>query len=150
MNQASRFFVGLDVHKESIAIGGLHLVYEAGPSGYGLVRELGARGYHCEVIAPSKIARRPGDRVKTDRRDALLLARLARSGELVPITVPDARDEALRDLSRTRADAVRARLKARQQLKALLLRHGRNRPVCLSITHMLSAKQESKFDIREP
>ena len=157
MRDVSRYFVGLDVHKESIAIGvaeagreeprflgtvgpdpgqlrkalqrigpsaALHIVYEAGPSGYGLVRELGARGYRCEVIAPSKIARRPGDRVKTDRRDALLLARLARAGELVAITVPDARDEALRDLSRTRSDAVRARLKARQQLKALLLRHG--------------------------
>jgi len=76
------------------------------------------------VIAPSKIARRPGERIKTDRRDALLLARLARSGELVQVVVPDERDEALRDLSRTRSDAVRARLKARQQLKALLLRHG--------------------------
>ena len=76
------------------------------------------------MIAPSKIARRPGERIKTDRRDALLLARLARSGELVQVVVPDERDEALRDLSRTRSDAVRARLKARQQLKALLLRHG--------------------------
>ncbi len=157
MSEASRFFVGLDVHKESIAIGvaeagreeprfvgtvgpdpaalrkvlqrigppaTLHVVYEAGPSGYGLARDLGARGYRCEVIAPSKIARRPGDRVKTDRRDALLLARLARLGELVRVVVPDERDEALRDLSRSRSDAVRARLKARQQLKALLLRHG--------------------------
>lgn len=157
MNEVIRFFVGLDVHKESIAIAvaeagreeprflgtvgpdpgqlrkalqrigpsaALHIVYEAGPSGYGLVRELGARGYRCAVIAPSKIARRPGDRVKTDRRDALLLARLARAGELVTVTVPDARDEALRDLSRARSDAVRARLKARQQLQALLLRHG--------------------------
>lgn len=157
MSEAIKFFVGLDVHKESIAIGiadagrgeprflgtvgpepaelrkalkrigapaALHIVYEAGPSGYGLVRDLGARGYHCEVIAPSKIARRPGDRIKTDRRDALLLARLARSGELVKVIVPDERDEAVRDLSRSRSDAVRARLKARQQLKAMLLRHG--------------------------
>ena len=156
MNEVIRFFVGLDVHKESIAIGvaeagreeprfvgtvgpdpaelrkalkrigtpaTLLIVYEAGPSGYGLARDLGTRGYRCEVIAPSKIARRPGDRIKTDRRDALLLARLARSGELVQV-VPDERDEALRDLSRSREDAVRARLKARQQLKALLLRHG--------------------------
>lgn len=76
------------------------------------------------MIAPAKIARRPGDRIKTDRRDALLLARAARAGELVSVTIPDERDEALRDLSRAREDAVRARLKARQQLKAMLLRHG--------------------------
>ena len=103
----------------------LQIVYEAGPCGYTLVRQLRARGYHCEVIAPAKIARRPGDRIKTDRRDALLLARAARAGELVSVTIPDERDEALRDLSRSREDAVRARLKVRQQLKALLLRHGR-------------------------
>lgn len=157
VNETIRFFVGLDVHKESIAVavaeagreeprflgsmgpelGALRkalqrigtaaqmlIVYEAGPSGYALWRDLCARGYRCEVIAPSKIARRPGDRIKTDRRDALLLARLARSGELVQVAVPDERDEAVRDLSRSRSDAVRARLKARQQLKALLLRHG--------------------------
>lgn len=150
-------FVGLDVHKDSIAIAvadagrteprflgtvgpdlaqllkalrGLGkpetplVVYEAGPSGYGLARQLQARGYACEVIAPSKIARRPGERIKTDRRDALMLARLARAGELVSVVVPDARDEAMRDLARAREDGVRARLKARQQLKALLLRHG--------------------------
>jgi transposase len=102
----------------------LQVVYEAGPCGYSLARQLRAHGYACEVIAPAKIARRPGDRIKTDRRDALLLARAARAGELVSITIPDERDEALRDLSRSREDAVRARLKARQQLKALLLRHG--------------------------
>lgn len=76
------------------------------------------------VIAPSKVARRPADRIKTDRRDAVLLARQGRAGELVSVTIPDARDEAIRDLSRSREDAVRARLKARQQLKAMLLRHG--------------------------
>jgi transposase len=103
----------------------LQIVYEAGPCGYTLARELRAHGYACEVIAPAKIARRPADRIKTDRRDALLLARAARAGELVSVTIPDERDEALRDLSRAREDAVRARLKARQQLKALLLRHGR-------------------------
>ena len=102
----------------------LQIVYEAGPCGYTLARELRAHGYACEVIAPAKIARRPGDRIKTDRRDALLLARAARAGELVSVMIPDERDEALRDLSRAREDAVRARLKARQQLKALLLRHG--------------------------
>jgi len=105
--------------------GSLLVVYEAGPCGYGLARELLAAGYRCEVIAPSKIPQKPGERVKTDRRDALKLASLARAGELVPVTIPDERDEAVRDLCRARVDAVRARLKARQQLKALLLRQGR-------------------------
>ena len=103
----------------------LLIVYEAGPCGYALARELKSSGYLCEVVAPSKVPRRPGDRVKTDRRDALTLAGLARAGELTFVRVPDERDEAIRDLSRARSDAVRARLKARQQLKALLLRHGR-------------------------
>ena len=103
----------------------LQIVYEAGPCGYTLARQLRAHGYACEVIAPSKVPRRPGDRIKTDRRDALLLARAARAGELVSVTIPDERDEAIRDLCRAREDAVRARLKARQQLKAMLLRHGR-------------------------
>ncbi len=105
--------------------GTLLIVYEAGPCGYGLARELAARGYCCEVVAPSKIPGQPGARVKTDRRDALRLSSLARAGELVAVTIPDERDEAIRDLSRARVDAVRARLKARQQLQALLLRHGR-------------------------
>ena len=105
--------------------GRLLIVYEAGPCGFALARELRAAGYRCEVVAPSKIPRRPGDRVKTDRRDALSLARLARAAELTFVLIPDERDEAIRDLSRSRIDAVRARLKARQQLKALLLRHGR-------------------------
>src|SRR5579871_2676809 len=100
------------------------VVYEAGPCGYGLVRELRGLGYACEVVAPGKVARSPADRVKTDRRDALLLARLSRAGELVAVTVPDERDEAIRDLSRAREDAVAARQKARQHLKAMLLRHG--------------------------
>jgi transposase len=103
----------------------LIIVYEAGPCGYALARELLNAGYRCEVVAPTKVPRRAGERVKTDRRDALMLAGLARAGELTPVRVPDERDEAMRDLSRARIDAVRARLKARQQLKALLLRHGR-------------------------
>ena len=105
--------------------GTLLVVYEAGPCGYGLARALLARGYRCEVVAPSKIPKQPGVRVKTDRRDALKLSSLARAGELAAVTIPDERDEAIRDLSRARLDAVRARLKARQQLQALLLRHGR-------------------------
>jgi len=89
------------------------------------VRELRAKGYRCEVVAPSLIARKPAERVKTDRRDALKLAALARSGDLTTVNVPDEQDEAIRDLCRARVDAVKARLKARQQLKAMLLRHGR-------------------------
>lgn len=102
----------------------LMIVYEAGPCGYALARELIRAGYHCEVVAPSKIPRQAGERVKTDRRDALMLATLARAGQLRAVRVPDERDEAIRDLSRARIDAVRARQKARQQLKALLLRQG--------------------------
>ena len=105
--------------------GSLLVVYEAGPCGFGLARELLALGYRCEVVAPSRIPKRPGERIKTDRRDALKLASLARAGELTAVTIPDQRDEAIRDLSRARVDAVRARLKARQQLQSLLLRHGR-------------------------
>ena len=102
----------------------LLVAYEAAPCGYGLARRLRSRGYACEVVAAGRTARRPGERIKTDRRDALTLARLGRSGDLVTVIVPDERDEAMRDLSRAREDAVRARLKARQQLKALLLRQG--------------------------
>jgi transposase len=151
-------YVGLDVHKDSIAIAyaeadcrnpprflgttpnsvisltkalgklgkpeELSLCHEAGPCGYGLVRALRDRGYVTDVIAPSRVARQPADRVKTDRRDALLLARLHRSGELTPILVPDSKDEAVRDLVRTREDAMRDRQRARLRLRSFLLRHG--------------------------
>lgn len=150
-------FVGLDVHKDSIAVAvadpgraaprfvgttgpqlaqllkalshlgapqTMLIAYEAGPCGYGLARHLIALGYRCEVIAVAKMPRKPGERIKTDRRDALTLARYLRSAELTAVVIPDERDEAIRDLSRAREDAVRARLKARQQLKAMLLRHG--------------------------
>jgi transposase len=102
----------------------LKIVYEAGPCGYRLVRRLRSLGYECDVIAPAKVARRPGDRVKTDRRDAMHLAEQSRAGALTSIWVLDEADEAIRDLSRAREDAVRARLKARQRLQAMLLRHG--------------------------
>ena len=102
----------------------VHVVYEAGPCGFVLQRHLTAMGYHCEVVAPSSIPKRSGDRVKTDRRDALMLARLARAGELSAVRVPDAVDEALRDLVRAREDAVREQRNARHRLKALLLRSG--------------------------
>lgn len=101
----------------------LHIVYEAGPTGFGLARALHARGYSCEVIAPSKTPRKPGNRVKTDARDCIALAQYSRSGDLRPVWIPDAGDEAVRDLSRAREDAVNARSQARLQLKSFLLRH---------------------------
>ena len=97
----------------------VHVVYEAGPTGYGLQRALAKGGYRCQVIAPSLIPKRAGDRVKTDRRDGLRLAELARAGELRVVWVPDPADEAIRDVARAREDAVKARMQARQQLKAL-------------------------------
>lgn len=103
--------------------GPLHVVYEAGPCGFVLHRRLAARGIEVEVVSPSSIPRRPGDRIKTDRRDCLMLARLARAGELTAVAVPDAGDEAMRDLLRAREDAVKAQRNARHQLKALLLRN---------------------------
>lgn len=156
MDKGIKGFVGLDVHKESIAMalaeaqggagkflgtiahdlsrllkrlralgqpGELKIVYEAGPTGYGLQRALHAEGYLCEVIAPSLTPRCPGQRVKTDRRDAVHLAELASAGRLKAIYIPSAEDEAMRDLSRAREDAVKARTQARQQLKGFLLRH---------------------------
>jgi transposase len=154
-------FVGLDVHKATIAIclaeagrdgevrfvgaipnepaaldklaarlsrGGrtLRFVYEAGPCGYGVYRHLRDRGVECVVVAPSLIPRRPGERIKTDRRDATALARLHRAGELTPVWVPDPEHEAMRDLVRARADMVEALRKARQRLQGFLLRHGRS------------------------
>ena len=101
----------------------LHLVYEAGPTGFGLQRALKARGYDCEIIAPSQIPRRPGDRVKTDGRDSVQLAECSRAGQLSAIWIPDPDDEAIRDLSRAREDAVNSRTQARHQLKGFLLRH---------------------------
>lgn len=152
-------FVGLDVHKESIAvvlaesgrfgevrsfgtIGGdgdavdrlvrglrapdraLHFVYEAGPCGFAIFRQLTTLGEACAVVSPSMTPKRAGDRVKTDRRDAATLARLHRAGELRAIYVPDEGDEALRDLVRAREDAVEVTREAKQRLKAFLLRHG--------------------------
>ena len=105
--------------------GSLRFCYEAGPCGYGVYRHLRALGHDCVVVAPSLIPRRPGDRVKTDRRDCLGLAKLDRAGELTAVWVPDADHEAMRDLVRARAAAVRALRRARQQLTGFLLRHGR-------------------------
>lgn len=102
----------------------LHIVYEAGPCGFVIWRHLHRQGLHCEVVAPSSIARPSGDRVKTDRRDAMLLARLARSGDLAVVRVPDEVDESVRDLVRAREDAIREQRNGRHRLKALLLRNG--------------------------
>lgn len=101
----------------------LHVVYEAGPCGWWLQRLCVALGHACSVVSPSLTPRRAGERVKTDRRDSEKLARLARAGELQALYVPDVGDEAIRDLVRSREDAVVAQRRARQQLKALLLRH---------------------------
>jgi transposase len=101
----------------------LHIVYEAGPTGFGLQRTLTAKGYVCEIIAPSQIPRRPGDRVKTDGRDSIQLAECSRAGQLSAVWIPDPDDESIRDLSRAREDAVNSRVQARHQLKGFLLRH---------------------------
>jgi len=102
----------------------LRFVYEAGPCGYDIYRSLTNQGFDCVVVAPSKIPRKSGDRIKNDRRDAINLARLHRSGELTPVYVPTSEDEAMRDLTRGREDAVKALRVARQILLAFLLRHG--------------------------
>ncbi len=102
--------------------------YEAGPTGYALHRQLTELGVECQVVAPALIPRRAGDRVKTDSRDAVNLARLLRSGDLTPIWVPDEDHEALRDLVRTRYDAKDDLRRARHRLAKFLLRHGANPP----------------------
>jgi transposase len=158
MHHSSTLYVGLDVHKDSIAvayvakdhhaeviylgtIGTRHVdidqlvrqltskakqlvfVYEAGPCGYWLSRYLTKKGQRCWVVAPSLIPKKAGDRVKTDRRDAIQLARLMRSGDLTPVYVPKGEDEAIRDLTRAREDALGDLKTAKLRLKAFLLRH---------------------------
>ncbi len=157
-------FIGLDVHKDTLAIavalpgrgepaywgeianepkalnkwlerlgtefGGALLLfcYEAGPCGYGLYRQLLEVGHECQVVAPSLIPKKPGERIKTDRRDALKLARLLRAGDLTAVWVPDAEQEAMRDLTRARDDMKSQQRKARQQLNAFVLRQGQHWP----------------------
>jgi|SRR5438105_4802693 len=104
----------------------LHFVYEAGPCGFGIYRYLTNRGEACVVVSPSMVPKRSGDRVKTDRRDSVTLARLHRAGELRAIYVPDDADEAMRDLVRAREDAVGMGTQAKYRLKAFLLRQGRH------------------------
>jgi len=158
MTQSSTLYVGMDVHKDSIAVAyvvqdhgaevislgnigtrqcdidklirrlqskspRLVFVYEAGPCGYWLYRYLTKKGHVCWVVAPSLIPKKPGDRVKTNRRDAIKLARLMRSGDLTPVYVPKVEDEAIRDLCRAREDAIHDLKAAKFRLKAFLLRH---------------------------
>lgn len=105
--------------------GKLHFCYEAGPTGYGLYRQAEALGHACLVVAPALIPKRPGERIKTNRRDAVTLARLHRAGELTGVWVPDATHEAVRDLVRAREAAADDLRRKRQQLLSFLLRHGR-------------------------
>jgi transposase len=98
-------------------------VDEAGPCGDWLYRSLTKKGYDCWVVAPSLIPKKAGERVKTDRRNAMHLARLMRSGDLTPVYVPAVDDEAIRDLSRARGDTLRDLQAARWRLNAFLLRH---------------------------
>lgn len=148
--------VGMDVHKETVAVAiadadqapvlygtiandpgairklirqlgqgrSLKVAYEAGPTGYCIQRQLSELGVECIVVAPSLIPRRAGDRVKTDQRDAITLARLLRSGDLTPVWIPGPEDEALRDLVRARFDAKADLLRARHRLSKFLLRQG--------------------------
>jgi transposase len=102
----------------------LRFVYEAGPCGYQIYRNLKSKKISCAVVAPSMIPRRSGDRVKTDRRDAINLVRLFRAGELTSIYVPSVEDEAIRDLIRCRYDIRQLERKTRQRLLSFLLRHG--------------------------
>jgi transposase len=120
---AERHLLGL-CKKFGVAKDSLRICYEAGPTGFVLVRRLVKLGYDCIVIAPSKIPIKSGDKVKTDKKDAKKLARLLRAGELEGIHIPAPIDEAIRDLCRARTDAVQARARAKKQLLSFMLRNG--------------------------
>jgi transposase len=105
--------------------GTVRACYEAGPCGFEPWRQMDRWGIHCSVIAPALVPRRPGERIKTDRRDAIKLARLLRAGELTAIHIPTAEEESVRDLVRVREDLRRDILAARHRLSKFLLRHGR-------------------------
>src|SRR5450755_1163910 len=128
----AKTLVGLDVHATKMDAAAfcaglprpVRAAYEAGPTGYGLARELAKRRVECVVAAPSKIPRASGDRVKTDRRDAELLARLLLAGKLHAVRVPGAEEEALRDLVRAREQVRVDLMRCRHRLSKLLLRHG--------------------------
>ena len=103
----------------------LHVCFEAGPTGYGLYRQVEALGHDCLVVAPALIPKRAGERIKTNRRDAVTLARLHRAGELTGVWAPDPAHDAVRDLARARGAAGDDLRRKRQQLLAFLLRHSR-------------------------
>lgn len=119
----SRLLKRMSPHGEVISY-----CYEAGPCGYGLYRQIKKTGHECHVVAPSLIPRKAGDRVKTDRRDSMNLARLHRAGELTSVWVPDQEQEALRDLTRARADMKDMERRTRQRLGGFLLRHDKKYP----------------------
>jgi transposase len=125
----------------------VHFCYEAGPTGYGLHRLITKLCHPCMVAAPTLIPRKPGDRVKTNRRDAVALARLLRAGELTPVWVPDEGHEAMRDLVRARSGAVETLRVHRQQVSAFMLKHGRvfPRKTAWGARH-LRWLQEQSFD----
>jgi transposase len=116
------------VRKLAAKYGRLTFCYEAGPTGYGLYRQITGLGHDCLVAAPSLIPKKPGDRVKTNRLDAVDLARQLRAGELTAVWVPDAGHEAIRDLSRARGAAVEDLRAKRQQVSSFLLRQGLHYP----------------------
>jgi transposase len=121
----------------------LRVCYEAGPTGYVVYWQLTALGVKCEVVAPTLVPVKAGDRVKTDRRDALKLARTYRAGDLTPVWVPDAAHEALRDLVRAREAAKKDQLRARHRLGKFLLRQGRRPPTAMNAwtqTHLTWVK----------
>jgi len=128
----------------------LHFCYEAGPTGYVLYWQLTALGAKCEVVAPTLVPVRAGDRVKTDRRDALKLSRSYRAGELTAVWVPDAAHEALRDLVRAREAAKRDQLRARNRLTKFLLRHGERPPAGVNpwtLNYMNWVRKEVHFEL---
>jgi transposase len=128
----------------------LKACYEAGPTGYVLYWQLTSLGVACEVVAPSLVPVKAGDRVKTDRRDAAKLARSYRAGDLTPVWVPDAAHEALRDLVRTREDAKQDQLRARHRLNKFLLRHDRRPPESIkkswTLKYITWIKEQVHFD----
>ena len=129
----------------------LRVCYEAGPTGYVLYWQLTELGVKCEVVAPTLVPVKAGDRVKTDRRDAEKLARSYRAGELTPVWVPDAAHEALRDLVRARLAAKRDQLRARHRLSKFLLRHGRRSPAGIkawTAAYLVWVKRNVKYDQR--
>jgi transposase len=119
--QTGKMIKRLAAHGQS-----LHFCYEAGPCGYGLYRQIVEAGHMCTIAAPSMIPNKSGERVKTDRLDAIKLARLLRGGDVTSVWVPDAAHEAMRDLVRSRADAMQHLKAAKRQLLAFLLRQGRS------------------------